>query len=368
MRSLLEKKINYDEEKEAPMILGMKILKKLEKEWGKDSDIYYEVEDLLIDFGSDNPRRLAMALKRLLTNWDMWEPPYKGYVNKIEKWVKPIDKVNEGYYTVEWRHFDNDRVNRYEGLVESIEYYSYMLDKNKTLSRSQIRDLKDIRDKIVLFGENGLKWAFFANDLLNECGFYDDFEELYHSDYEAIEESNKPLDKPLFRKPVHFVKTFKEEVYDFLDEMIDKGLVDYSDLWEVYTKYDIDDELVNEIIINTNLSWSGDLARNILNIIAEYFEEAYQNHLIDMDENGVPVNENDTEEKGWTRRPQKGTKNDSKSKPNKLSQEDFKKYKKQKETTKNKSNFGKAALAATAAGATYLGKKYVVDPISKSLE
>ena len=48
---LLEKKVNYAEEMEAPMILGMKILKKLEKDWGKDSDVYYEIEDILIDFG-----------------------------------------------------------------------------------------------------------------------------------------------------------------------------------------------------------------------------------------------------------------------------------------------------------------------------
>ena len=34
---------------------------------------------------------------------------------------------------------------------------------------------------------------------------------------------------------------------------------------------------------------------------------------------------------------------------------------------KKSSNRGKAAIAGAVAGATYLGKKYIVDPISKSL-
>ena len=77
MNKIFEKKVDYANEPEAPMILGMKILKKIEKDWGRDSDVYYEIEDVLIDLGSDSPKRLALALKRELTNYDMWHAPYK---------------------------------------------------------------------------------------------------------------------------------------------------------------------------------------------------------------------------------------------------------------------------------------------------
>ena len=85
-RDMLLEAIDYSKDKEAPITIGTKILKKLDKEWGRDSDIYGEVEEVLIHFGSESPKRLAMALKRILNNYDMWEAPYKGLVTKIEKW------------------------------------------------------------------------------------------------------------------------------------------------------------------------------------------------------------------------------------------------------------------------------------------
>lgn len=96
IKNTLLEKVDYSKDPEAPMTIGTKLLKKLDKEWGKDSDIYSEVEDLLIAHGSGSPKRLAMALRRVLSNYDMWEAPYKGLVNKIEKWQFVNEsKVNE---------------------------------------------------------------------------------------------------------------------------------------------------------------------------------------------------------------------------------------------------------------------------------
>ena len=642
MKRLLEKKINYAEEAEAPMILGTKILKRLKKDWGEDSDIYYEIEDILINFGSDSPRRLAMALKRVLNNYDMWESPYKGYVNKIEKWTKPTGKVNES-------RDEEIRKSRFDSLVEKIEYYSYMFDKNGTLSKEQISDLLNVRDTIMVFGTYGAKWASFADEILQDCGcdkysisklcqddnglwesytpmsdeeyldkflsiceendenkitlFFDDvdgymiekrfgdrfkkylklhkdddirykaqfvmpnggygeepkcvltaleyggygvssnylcdlsfeefdrllknfthsagdwhrndtfmyesynynsseeYDEVYDSFYNAIDEflkdetltgsdiylmvkdgvhyddlkpfiiyslgmmveylseedeefyrgvledavndyynndlrieeslnegisfdnrdrydayvlvdgtgaiihnyevwkedwqsvlnviigdanyyakknkygtyyvygcvnneydddtlvyttddidniyeSNKALSKPLFRKPIHFVKTYKDEVYEIIDEKINNGLIDYADLYDVYIKNDINDELVYEILSETNYTHSSHTAKYVLSLIGEYYEEAHERHLEDINES----EENDEE------KPKKKTQ--SKDRPGALKGGDYiSKKKDNKKDNKKSSGVGKAALGAVAAGGIYTLKK-----------
>lgn len=552
MKRLLEKKINYAEEAEAPMILGTKILKRLKKDWGEDSDIYYEIEDILINFGSDSPRRLAMALKRVLNNYDMWETPYKGYVNKIEKWTKPTGKVNES-------RDEEIRKSRFDGLVEKIEYYSYMFDKNGTLSKEQITDLLNVRDTIMVFGTYGAKWASFADEILQDCGcdkynisklcqddnglwesytpmsdeeyldkfisiceendenkitlYFDDvdtymiekrfgdrfkkylkihkdedinykalflmpnggygeepkciltaleyggygvssnylcdlsfeefdrllknfthsagdwhrndtfmyesynynsseeYDEVYDSFYNAIDdflkdetlsdsdiylmvrdgvhyEDLKPfiiyslgmmteylseedeefyrgvledavndyynndfrieeaLSKPLFRKPTHFVKTYKDEVYEIIDEKINNGLIDYADLYDVYINNDINDEFVYEILSETNYEYSINTAKYVLELIGEYYEEAHEKHLEDINES----EENDEE------KPKKKTQ--SKDRPGALKGGEYiSKKKDNKKDNKKSSGIGMAALGAVAAGGIYTLKK-----------
>lgn len=412
MKKLLEKKINYAEEAEAPMILGTKILKRLKKDWGEDSDIYYEIEDILINFGSDSPRRLAMALKRVLNNYDMWESPYKGYVNKIEKWTKPTGKVNES-------RDEEIRKSRFDSLVEKIEYYSYMFDKNGTLSKEQISDLLNVRDTIMVFGTYGAKWASFADEILQDCGcdkysisklcqddnglwesytpmsdeeyldkflsiceennenkitlYFDDvdaymiekrfgdrfkkylkihkdddirykaqfvmpnggygeepkcvltaleyggygvssnylcdlsFEEFdrllknfthsagdWHRNDTFMYESNNPISKPLFRTPVKFVKTYKDEVFEILDELLKKGEIGYEDLEYICNNEAIYDEVIDYIIKETSYgdkegkikSMNG-YRHNILKHIEEYYEIMLSNHLKDIEEDEI---------------------------------------------------------------------------------
>lgn len=559
MKRLLEKKINYAEEAEAPMILGTKILKRLKKDWGEDSDIYYEIEDILINFGSDSPRRLAMALKRVLNNYDMWESPYKGYVNKIEKWTKPTGKVNES-------RDEEIRQSRFDGLVEKIEYYSNIYKEKGVLSVKQLEDLLRVKNNIIVYGKYGVWWASFAEEILEEHGvkddydieelykdlyydrengyiyesytpmsdeeyldkflsiceendenkitlFFDDvdgymiekrfgdrfkkylklhkdddirykaqfvmpnggygeepkcvltaleyggygvssnylcdlsfeefdrllknfthsagdwhrndtfmyesynynsseeYDEVYDSFYNAIDDFLKDetltgsdiylmvkdgvhyddlkpfiiyslgmmveylseedeefyrgvledavndyynndfrieeaLNKPLFRKPTHFVKTYKDEVYEIIDEKINNGLIDYADLYDVYINNDINDELVYEILSETNYTHSSHTAKYVLSLIGEYYEEAHERHLEDINES----EENDEE------KPKKKTQ--SKDRPGALKGGDYiSKKKDNKKDNKKSSGVGKAALGAVAAGGIYTLKK-----------
>lgn len=562
MKKLLEKKINYAEEAEAPMILGTKILKRLKKDWGEDSDIYYEIEDILINFGSDSPRRLAMALKRVLNNYDMWESPYKGYVNKIEKWTKPTGKVNES-------RDEEIRKSRFDALVEKIEYYSYIFDKNGTLSKEQISDLLKVRDTIMVFGAYGAKWASFADEILQDCGcdkysisklcqdnnglwesytpmsdeeyldkflsiceendenkitlFFDDvdgymiekrfgdrfkkylkmhkdddirykaqfvmpnggygeepkcvltaleyggygvssnylcdlsfeefdrllknfthsagdwhrndtfmyesynynsseeYDEVYDSFYNAIDDFLKDetltesdiylmvkdgvhyddlkpfityslgmmyyylseedeefyrgvledavndyynndfrieeaLSNPLFRRPVHFIKTYKDEVYEIIDEKINNGLIDYADLYDIYISNDINDELIYEILSETNYDHSINTAKYVLELIGEYYEEAHERHLEDIDENYIYESEDEGGNVSKAKRPSGDVAGEYLS--------DNKKKEKKEEKGGGKV---KAGIAAVAAGAVYAAKK-AVDPIIKSFQ
>lgn len=72
---------------------------------------------------------------------------------------------------------DKIKQTRYQGLVEQIEFYSN-LDK---LSDVQIKQLKEVRDTIVTFGENGVKWARLADEILKDNGYNDDTMSLYEN-------------------------------------------------------------------------------------------------------------------------------------------------------------------------------------------
>ena len=412
---LLEKKVNYAEEMEAPMILGMKILKKLEKDWGKSSDIYYEIEDILIDFGSDSPRRLAMALRRTLENYDMLEAPYKGYVNKIEKWVKPTGKVNESLYSPFDENEDEEIILELEDICEELgssklklffntsdakaieKKFSNKIRKTPVKSvyrrglKAEMDDLvrpnrKSYKNYVATFytpnSGYGNRYACVLSELeftgygvssnvvceLSFEEFYDllkyfKFEggEYVRDDYKSLLESHRPLNNPLFRKPVKFIKTYKDDVYEILDSMINDGVVDYADLEDIYNNRDINNEIVGEIASLTNYSHSDGTKRYIVDLIGQYFEESYQAHLEDVNESeeeNKPKSNSNNRTKRTTSTNKNGTLGDSirKNKEN------------SKKPAQKKSGRGKAAVAGAIAGATYLAKKYVVDPISKSLE
>lgn len=101
MLNMLNEKVDYSKDPEAPISLGMKLLKKLEKEGWKGADVYDAIEEIIISSDVKYPKQMAMRLKRTLENYDMWEAPYKGLVNKIQKW----QFVNENFAS---NRFDHD--------------------------------------------------------------------------------------------------------------------------------------------------------------------------------------------------------------------------------------------------------------------
>ena len=415
---LLEKKVNYAEEMEAPMILGMKILKKLEKEWGKDSDVYYEIEDILIDFGSDNPRRLAMALRRALENYDMLEAPYKGLVNKIEKWVKPTGKVNESLYSPFDENEDEEIISELEDICEELgssklklffntsdakaieKKFSNRIRKTPVKSvyrrglKAEMDDLvrpnrKSYKNYVATFytpnSGYGNRYACVLSELeftgygvsanvvceLSFEEFYDllkyfKFEggEYVRDDYKSLLESHRPLNNPLFRKPVKFIKTYKDDVYEILDNMINDGVVDYAELEDIYNNKDINDEIVGEIASLTNYSHSDGTKRYIIDIIGEYFEDSYKAHLEDVDSDMIREEE---EVNNNVKRNVQRSKSVSKTKGG--FGNSVKKYQNTQEKKEKKGKgVGKAAIAGAIAGAACLTKRYLYDPISKTLE
>ena len=463
MNKIFEKKVDYANEPEAPMLLGMKILKKIEKDWGRDSDVYYEIEDVLIDLGSDSPKRLALALKRELTNYDMWHAPYKGLVNKIEKWVKPNGKVNESYEV----RSDEEYLDKFLSICEEygenkITLYfedvdSYMIEKRfgdrfkkyLKVHRDEDIDYKAVfhtknsgygnRNVCVLYAVEYGGYGYSSTPLCelsfeefdrllrnftfnggmyrrNDTFMYEsynynssaEYDEVYDSFYNAIDDFLKDetltesdlylmvkdgvhyddlkpfiiyslgmmveylseedeefyrgvledavndyyynefrieeaLDKPLFRTPTRLVNTYRDEVFNILDRLLDEGEIGYEDLENICYEENIYDEIIDYILKETSYGDTDGYRYNILKIVKTYYNIALANHLEDINES----EENDEET------PKKKN-NKTKGRPGNLSGGDYRSEKKEKP---KKSGKGKAALAAVAAGGIYTLKK-----------
>ena len=168
----------------------------------------------------------------------------------------------------------------------------------------------------------------------------------------------------MFRKPTHFVKTYKDEVFDILDDLINKGDISYEDLEDIYNNGSINDEVIEYIATETNYGHSEGTKRYILEIIGEYYDNAFEEHMRDINEDM----DNNTQTKNNSNNRSKNTRQSAKNRPSANYTKDIEKNKQQRtKEPKKSSNRGKAAIAGAVAGATYLGKKYIVDPISKSL-
>ena len=247
---------------------------------------------------------------------DLVRPNRKSYKNYVATFYTP----NSGYG------------NRYACVLSELEFTGYGVSSNVVceLSFEEFYDL--------------LKYFKFEGG------------EYVRDDYKSLLESHRPLNNPLFRKPVKFIKTYKDDVFDILDDLINKGDIGYEDLNDIYNSGNINDELVEYIATETNYGHSEGTKRYIVEVIGEYYDNAYEEHLRDIDE-GV-VYEDDSPNK---------SKNPSKSKrPDGDFTKNFRNKKEKKK--KEKSNTGKGVVAATVAGASYVGKKFIYDPISKSLE
>lgn len=147
MLNTLNEKIDYSKDPEGPISIGMKLLKKLEKEGWRGADIYDEIEDIIVDADIKYPKQFALRLKRALENYDMWEAPYKGLVNKIQKW----QYINESaiYESLDTLDIDNcyaDVYDAIDSLVHIKKQWS-MKDLYNQLSNGDIW-FKDVMDEM----------------------------------------------------------------------------------------------------------------------------------------------------------------------------------------------------------------------------
>lgn len=179
----LNEKVDYSKDPEAPISLGMKLLKKLEKEGWKGADIYDEIYEIIVMSDVKYPKQMAMRLKRTLENYDMWEAPYKGLVTKIQKWqfvnenfaavAGPIAKAAGRYAAMKFAgraadslgdKFDNmlnGSTNESESDIDDYDRAYAAIDK--LIYKYKEWTFNDVRNQL----DNGDIWF---QDIMNEMG------------------------------------------------------------------------------------------------------------------------------------------------------------------------------------------------------
>lgn len=106
----------------------------------------------------------------------------------------------------------------------------------------------------------------------------------------VVNKLTEALDKPLFRTPVKFVNRHEDDVNNVINIMINDGEIDYADIYDL----DINDSLIDEIMEHARLYDIDNMStrRWVLGIISKYYEDAYAEHLNDIDDmNEGKVNE-----------------------------------------------------------------------------
>ena len=98
----------------------------------------------------------------------------------------------------------------------------------------------------------------------------------------VVNKLTEALDKPLFRTPVKFVNRQEDDVNNVINIMINDGEIDYADIYDL----DINDSLIDEIMERARLYDIDNMStrRWVMNIISNYYENAYAEHLDDIDE------------------------------------------------------------------------------------
>ena len=136
LENTLNEKVDYSKDPEGSISLGMKLLKKLEKEGWKGADIYDDIYEIIVMSDVKHPKQMALRLKRTLENYDMWEAPYKGIVNKIQKW----EFVNESIESDDNIYYDKfDKRIRFEFYIEP---RCYKVIYNRLFNGDYIHDVE----------------------------------------------------------------------------------------------------------------------------------------------------------------------------------------------------------------------------------
>ena len=269
---MLNEKIDYSKDPEGSISLGMKLLKKLEKDGWKGSDIYDEVEEIIIAADVKHPKQMALRLKRTLENYDMWEAPYKGIVNKIQKW----QFINESAELDDNLYYDKfDKRIKFEFYIEP---KCYKVIYNKLLSGDYINDVKLIHEddnyleisvpaseynNVIKFGNKMIDNQFVDDFNLVESVKSDKKSKLNEAEFDNygpindFDRAYAAVDKLVYK--------YKEWTLDDVREQLDNG-----DIWF--------QDVMNEMGIDMN-SLSDEEDEELCNTIIN----AMQNYLDDKD-------------------------------------------------------------------------------------
>lgn len=160
LENTLNEKVDYSKDPEGSISLGMKLLKKLEKEGWKGADIYDEIYEIIVMSDVKHPKQMALRLKRTLENYDMWEAPYKGIVNKIQKW----EFVNESVESDDNLYYDKfDKRIRFEFYIEP---RCYKVIYNRLFNGDYIHDVE-----LINKDDNYLEISVPASEYNNVINF-----------------------------------------------------------------------------------------------------------------------------------------------------------------------------------------------------
>ena len=269
---MLNEKIDYSKDPEGSISLGMKLLKKLEKDGWKGSDIYDEVEEIIIAADVKHPKQMALRLKRTLENYDMWEAPYKGIVNKIQKW----QFVNEGVELDDNLYYDKfDKRIKFEFYIEP---RCYKVIYNRLLSGDYINDVKLIHEddnyleisvpaseynNVIKFGNKMIDNQFVDDFNLVESVKSDEKAKLNEAEFDNygpindFDKAYAAIDRLIYKS--------KEWALDDVHNQLDNG-----DIWF--------QDVMNEMGIDMN-SLSDEEDEKLCNTIID----AMQNYLDDKD-------------------------------------------------------------------------------------
>ena len=280
LENALNEKVDYSKDPEGSISLGMKLLKKLEKDGWKGADIYDEIYEIIVMSDVKHPKQMALRLKRTLENYDMWEAPYKGIVNKIQKW----EFVNESVESDDNLYYDKfDKRIRFEFYIEP---RCYKVIYTRLFNGDYIHDVELINkddnyleisvpaseyNNVVKFGNKMINNQFVDDFNLVESVKTDKSSKLNEDkfdNYGPINDFDKAyaaIDKLIYKS--------KEWTLDDVRNQLDSGDIWFQDVMnemgiDMNSLSDEEDEKLCETIINAMQNYLDD---------KDYFDELHEN-------------------------------------------------------------------------------------------
>lgn len=288
LENTLNEKVDYSKDPEGSISLGMKLLKKLEKEGWKDADIYDEIYEIIVMSDVKHPKQMALRLKRTLENYDMWEAPYKGIVNKIQKW----EFVNESVESDDNLYYDKfDKRIRFEFYIEP---RCYKVIYNRLFNGDYIHDVELINkddnyleisvpaseyNNVINFGNKMMDNQFVDDFNLVESVKTDKSSKLNEDEFDNygpindFDKAYAAIDKLIYKS--------KEWTLDDVRNQLDNGDIWFQDVMnemgiDMNNLSDEEDEELCNTIINAMQNYLDDK-----DYFGELHENSYQSDFAD---------------------------------------------------------------------------------------